>query len=240
MSYSNLQEALSGYSELGNVNELKLKDILSVHSKMFGFKPYQAFLPPVEIGSITLVDQVVLMCFLDLVAPKEVLEIGTFKGFTTRFLLENSDEKTNIKSIDLPKSAAEIISADQEEIALQDGDYNDDYLRRAQLISGEIYLAGINESQSKRLELVKADSTKLDYAKLFSHLEFAFIDGGHDYGTVKSDTENVLKVMQKGVILWHDFSSAIHSDVTSYLAQVSQERPVFHIKGSLLAFTIIQ
>ena len=155
-------------------------------------------------------------------------------------MLENSDEKTNIKSIDLPKSAAEIISADQEEIALQDGDYNDDYLRRAQLISGEIYLAGINESQSKRLELVKADSTKLDYAKLFSHLEFAFIDGGHDYGTVKSDTENVLKVMQKGVILWHDFSSAIHSDVTSYLAQVSQERPVFHIKGSLLAFTIIQ
>jgi hypothetical protein len=223
----------------GTVQAIKFKALLEPHAEEFGFREYVACPPPAEIGSITLVDQVVLLCLLDLIQPKEILEIGTYKGFSTRFLLTNSPQESIVKTVDLPSKLAERVEADNLTEALVDGDYNDDFLRREQLLGGERYLKSVAPELLAKLELVKANSVDLDYSTLFGQLEFAFIDGGHDYETVKADTNNVLSTMKRGVILWHDYASGIHSDVTKYLSELAREREIFHVSGSLIAFTLL-
>ena len=222
----------------GCINEIKLRDLLQAYAEEFGLRSYQAMFPPVEIGSITLVDQVVLISLLDMIRPRNILEIGTFKGYTTRLLLENSDIQSSLASVDLPRDATQGIAEKSLEGALKDGNYNDDFLRIRQRDDGEVYLKDLSAENLARLNLIKVDSTKIDYSDYFSSLEYAFIDGGHDYNTVKTDTEKVLDVLTEGVILWHDYSSGIHSDVTTYLQDICADMNIYHVKGSLLAFTL--
>lgn len=163
------------------------------------------------------------------------MEIGTFQGFTTNLLLSNSKAE-KVYSIDLPLKDDILIDSVDQELLLNDGNYNDDYLRRLQNSSGEVYLEKADKS---RLVLIKHDSTTLNFKSTFGDVQFAFIDGGHEYSIVKKDTENVESVMPRGVIIWHDFSSNIHSDVTEYLKKRSEKNKIFHVSGSLCAFQFV-
>ena len=41
-----------------------------------------------------------------------------------------------------------------------------------------------------------------------------------------------------GIIVWHDFNSKIHSDVSEYLSVKSKEIKIYHIENTMLAFYI--
>ena len=66
-----------------------------------------------------------------------------------------------------------------------------------------------------------------------------FVDGGHQYDVIRSDTLNALAAIKSGVIVWHDYSSSIHSDVTRYLHEHAKLNRVFHVLGSLCAFQVV-
>ena len=123
---------------------------------------------------------------------------------------------------------------------LSDGDYNDSYLRSIQNNSGEKYLRNLEKSCSKRLNLIKCDSTQLSFKDEVGPIEFAFIDGGHHRDIISKDTQNVLCQMKSGVIVWHDYSSSIHSDVTSFLLEHSEKNQLFYVSGGLCAFQIMR
>lgn len=65
-----------------------------------------------------------------------------------------------------------------------------------------------------------------------------FIDGGHEKSIVEKDTINARSIVKNGVIIWHDFGSKIHNDVSSFLLEES-DRKIFHVLGSLCAFEFI-
>ena len=65
----------------------------------------------------------------------------------------------------------------------------------------------------KKITLVKADFS-INFKDEFGSSEFVFIDGGHDHKTLSSDTEN--PIVRRGVIVWHDFGSNLHNDVSDY------------------------
>jgi hypothetical protein len=217
---------------------IKLKKLLELRSPNNLLRSFNTILPTISIGSVTLVDQIVLLCIDELVNPNTVLEIGTFQGFTTRLLATNSSA-SKIYSLDLPPLKNNFIDSPVLDKVLINGDYNDDYLRDMQNLSGEIYLNDLENKFSNKIQLIKHDSTKLNFEKSIKECEFAFIDGGHSYDIVKSDTENVKKIMSKGVIIWHDYASGIHSDVIKYLNEYALNNKIFHISGSLCAFQII-
>ena len=78
---------------------------------------------------------------------------------------------------------------------------------------------------------IYADSTTMD----FSELEFnaAFIDGGHDYDTVKSDSFNVInRIRTPGVILWHDYD--VVNPVGVFLRELAKQYVISHILGTRL------
>ena len=231
-------KSLSKEHNGNKINKIKLRKILSLIESTSLQKQIKTFFPPVEIGSITLVDQIVLLTIDELLRPNIFLEIGTFKGYTTRLMLNNS-YASMIYSIDLPKNNhINKIQFNQEKVS-KDGDYNDQYLRYIYSISNQIYLSNLPENALSRLKLIECDSRKLDFRHEIGLIDLAFIDGGHTYEIIKSDTENVMNNMKEGVIIWHDYSSDTHSDVTKYLQSISDKLKIFHIIGSLCAFTIV-
>ena len=229
---------LSESYQANSIHTIKLRNLLEMRDPLNELKQIRTLFPPIEVGSITLVDQITLLALIELVDPERILEIGTYQGYSTRLFLNNSNAQ-EIISVDLPEFSNEKEMAIDKERVLQDGDYNDDYLRLIQNKSGGKYLNGLSESERLRLKLIKCDSTKLDYKEEVGTIEFAFVDGGHHFDIVTQDTCNVINQIKSGVIVWHDYSSAIHSDVTKFLADHSKKNQVFYVLGSLCAFQII-
>ena len=129
-------------TNIPGIYEVKLRAILELaESKRVG-SSFRAHLPPVGLGSITLVDQIFLVAMLKILSPRNILEIGTFKGFTTRLLLENSSAHAIVTTVDLPKE--KILAAGEEARdetrARTDGKYNDQYLRLIHAIEGPTHL----------------------------------------------------------------------------------------------------
>ena len=64
-----------------------------------------------------------------------------------------------------------------------------------------------------------------------------FIDGGHDFATVKSDTENAFQLVRTdrpSCVLWHDYRNPEYSGLTFYLEELSKETDIFHIEDTML------
>jgi hypothetical protein len=60
-------------------------------------------------------------------------------------------------------------------------------------------------------------------------------DGGQSYQTVKSDTENILKYINKpGPVFWHDYD--VTNDVGQYLLNISNEYDIKWIKNTRLCY----
>lgn len=222
----------------GRVVDIKLRDLLKLRSQDCLLREVTMRFPPEGIGSVTLVDQIVLLCLEELVQPRSILEIGTFLGYTTALLASNSNAE-RIFSIDLPTANSSKVNEYDLLRVLADAHYNDDYLRDVQNATGEIYLDGLDEQDRNRISIIKANSTLLNFKATFGSIQFAFIDGGHNYEVVLSDTSQVLDVIDKGVIVWHDYASGIHSDVTQFLDAYARDNLVFHVTGSLCAFQIV-
>ena len=144
------------------------------------------------------------------------LEIGTFDGNTALNVAINIPEESKLITIDLPENTS--IKAK----------FNYDNL----LIEDE------NRSKKKHLNLknveqIYHDSTTLDFSKLT--FSAAFIDGGHDYKTVKTDTSNVLKYIKRpGIILWHDYD--VECEIGDLLHELAKEYSIKWIKETRLAF----
>jgi hypothetical protein len=236
-SIERIQNFVNDFSEHG-IYIIKLKDLLGLRSQENINRNIITSFPPEGVGSVTLVDQIVLLCLDELLQPESILEIGTFQGFTTKLFAMNSMAKI-IYSVDLPFKEEKIIVNPKLDVVLTDGDYNDNYLRDVQNQSGALYLEGLQPEQINVVRLIKQDSTNINFSDAFGNIDLCFIDGGHHYDIVKSDTENALSVMRKGIIVWHDFSSTIHSDVTRYLSERSINNCIFHVSGSLCAFQLI-
>jgi Methyltransferase domain len=227
----------NAYDKTG-IHSIKLRNLLELRAVENEVKQIKTMFPPIEIGSITLVDQITLLSLIELVNPEKILEIGTYQGYSTRLFVENSDAK-EIMTIDLPPLVSMMGSEVDHEKVLQEGDYNDEYLRSVQNQTGAKYLNGVNSVDFDRVRLIKSDSTKLNFNECVGPIQFAFIDGGHSYDIVKQDTNNVINQIKSGIVVWHDYSSTIHSDVTKFLGEYSSSNQIFYVQGGLCAFQII-
>ncbi|MDA8535756.1 class I SAM-dependent methyltransferase [Alphaproteobacteria bacterium] len=219
------------------INDIRLRDLLTVREDINDDPFIRSMFPPIGMGSITLVDQIVLLALAQIITPKKIIEVGTFLGFTTSLLSMNTS--ANIVSIDLPQSSDLKELKYNEELIEIDGNHNDDFLRKQQAIEGEMYLEFLTKEERKRVELIKADSTTIDFKGEFGRADFVFIDGGHEKSIVEKDTINARSLVNEGVIIWHDFGSRIHNDVTEFLKQQSGHH-IFHVIGSLCAFEFVK
>ena len=206
-------------------------------------REFSLIFPPVTIGSPSIFEVSIISLFVRLIAPHKIVEIGTYTGYTTAILAKNSRENAVIVSIDLPTgNYLDQFNAISNDTLLNNWEMNDNFLRQRQSDSGELYISGLASCYASKIELIKADSTRLshDHFIRLANTEIFFIDGGHSLETVKSDTNIALaSIASSGVILWHDYGSSIHCEVTDYIDKfLSSEHTILHIRGTSLALLI--
>ena len=220
--------------------QIKPRVIFEAFESKFGkLQSNSLIVPPSEIGSLTLLETTCLLCLAKLANAENIFEFGTFLGLTTANLAKNLP--SNIYSLDLPKTRLHRPSNQyQFESVMTDDEINDDYLRSVQAEAGEIYLESLGKHDREKITLIKENS--LEFSPLKSNLPeigLIFIDGGHTHDVITSDTANARQMLSKqiGVIVWHDFLSNIHHEVSEYLFADTTREVKVHIQSTLLAFT---
>jgi len=186
------------------------------------------FMPPAQgAGSLTTIESVMLLKLLRCVEPTFIFEFGTYKGYTTRLLLENLPESNveceRIYTLDLPEI---------DNIAFQGGDKN---LALEALNFKRKYL---NSSKKNLVKQIFQDSMTLDAAQYTKKFQYIFVDANHEVSYVKKDTENSLKMLadSPSCIIWHDYGNHEFPQLTQYLDDLASDLTLYHVEGTMLAF----
>lgn len=200
-------------------------------------------IPSSLLGSVTMLEAAIMVSLLKLFEPRSILEFGTFLGFSTSLLLENSGE-SEVVSIDLPDDifVPKAVQEYSDEQLHASDRMNDEYLRWIQSTRGHPFLEGMADRDRQRLTLIKADSRTIPVSSLqiCGPPDFTFIDGGHDRETVESDTTKTIAAMEgNGIVVWHDFESAIHSEVTRFLLDWAEAPQLVVVESSLIAIAFL-
>tara|TARA_B100000214_G_scaffold348956_1_gene301435 strand:+ start:833 stop:1648 length:816 start_codon:yes stop_codon:yes gene_type:complete len=247
-----LEEVIETAVELANALRSKTNGIFTIKPKVLFSKIEFAFPEPTDmklqvpssgIGSITLLEASALVSLLRLTSPKRIFEFGTFLGYSTALFVRNAPNQSAVYSIDLGDEVDQYTDAGSysRQDLVTDDEKNDNYLRYVQGTRGPHYLRTLSEVEEERLHLLHGDSRKLDTAAnaLEGTVDFVFVDGGHDMETIVSDTRKAEEMIGKsGVIVWHDFASGIHSDVTDFLKTYANTHVVLHVQHTMLAFAL--
>lgn len=140
---------------------------------------------------------------------KRIFEFGTYRGQTTCGLAAVCKD-AQIYTLNLPP---------------------DDDPRYAPFIG--MYIA--RSPDRDRITQIFSDSRTFDTTPYRESMDYIFIDGDHSYEGVKNDTEKALQLLKPGgIIVWHDYA-AKSPGVLEYLAEFSQDRPLFRIRKTCLA-----
>ena len=139
-------------------------------------------------GYVSILELVILSAIISRTDEKQnILEIGTFDGKTTINLARNT--KNIVYTLDLP--------LDMNENLFNYNDFDKNLIKNRDSSKNEL-------NNFNNIKSIYCDSTKFDFSSI--DYSVAFIDGGHDYKTVKSDTKNIIETIKKpGIILWHDY-----------------------------------
>ena len=168
-------------------------------------------------GQTSKLELLILVAFAKTLKNGEnFLEIGTFDGNTALNCALNLNQNSKFITIDLPENAIPT---------------SEHLVYDADLIKNEQRSNKKSENLDNVVQIY-SDSTKFDFSKL--DFKIAFIDGGHDYNTVKLDTQNVMNNINKnGIVLWHDYD--VVNPVGDFLHSISNEYKIYRIQGTRIA-----
>jgi len=166
-----------------------------------------------------------LCLMVSIIGAKRILEIGTSDGNTTINLVANAAAGATITTIDLPTDWT--------------GKYG---IAVPETLNNVTCRSAVGRQFRKSkyetaITQILGDSAAIDFAALKGPFDFAFIDGCHYYGYVRSDTEKCEQCMRDGgVIVWHDYGMI--NDVSRAVDEWSESRgiPVNVISATRLAF----
>jgi hypothetical protein len=203
----------------------KIQPIPSISSEKIvnSGNPISLLNPSVRNGNVSYLELLILASMVSMTRPKNLLEIGTFDGNTTLQIALNAPN-SKVHTIDLPSDGATTAVP----IEQNDLQYVIDSEKKKRKYLG----TPVEQNIVQHL----GDSTNYDFNLFLQDgpIDFCFIDGGHSYECVKSDTENTLNVMsQNGVILWHDYNPN-WPGVYQFLNELSSSLPLRRFEGTNL------
>lgn len=178
------------------------------------------------------------LCKICLVArwldPAVIFEIGTYNGLSTLQLALNAPHAT-VFTLDIAPDSLEAVTLDIGEI--------DRHLaRKTGAFAFAVGCKFANTTASARIRQLWGNSTTFDFSPYAGSCNLVFIDAGHTYNYVMSDTRRALSLLdprREGVILWHDYDQVLHPDVTRCLCDLAAEGlKICHLRNTNLAICL--
>lgn len=142
--------------------------------------------------------------------PQVVVEIGTYRGFTTMHLGRNTGDTCRIFTVDLPPAIA----------AKHSSEFSDPQLVRSAFSMERVFVG------DPKITQILQDSTTVEWERVLDRpVDFAFVDASHLYEHVRKDTETIMKVLAPdGLVVWHDYRPVeIRRGVKRYLDELHRK-----------------
>ncbi len=161
----------------------------------------------------------------------KIFEFGTCSGKTTYLMALNSPEDSEIISVTLkPENLGNIEKNNQ-----------DNKISYRNIINESIYKNFLftGSKFENKIKVIFQNSLDFDETQYTNFFDLIFIDGGHTYSVVKSDTQKAFKMINKnGIILWHDYvpEKTSSKDVVKLINEISKKNRIFRIKDTSLCY----
>ena len=173
--------------------------------------------------------------FLDIIQkknPRIFLEIGIFHGVTARnvceLMFKNHGDNFNYIGIDIFDNS---IAYDKEVVPSKtfNNPFKNFYFRYIKK-QNPYSLIAVEDLLSKfknNIKIIQGDTNQILHEISLKNVDFIFIDGGHDYKTVKNDLEQSFKMInKKGTILCDDWNLSQAMGVREAIKDFSKEQNV--------------
>ena len=144
--------------------------------------------------------------------PKIFLEIGVFHGVTARNICEllYQTHKNDFKYIGLDLFAE---NEENKNEVIPNNTFNNPlkkiyfkYIKKQNPYSLEA-VRDLLKKFEKNVHLIQGNSNKVLKKIDMSKIDYVFLDGGHEYNTVKNDLDNCIEVIKKGgTVLCDDYN----------------------------------
>lgn len=160
-------------------------------------------------GSLSPYELKILTTIVKASNAKNILEIGTFEGRTSLNIASNMNNNARLYTMDLPQEIC------------------------TDFIVGNIYK---NSEVKDKIVQIHSNSKHFDFSKL-PNMDLIFIDGGHSYEEVLSDTKNAINILKKnGIIIWDDIDNC-HLGPTEAVYSLSKKNnfDFYLISGTKMA-----
>lgn len=209
-------------------------DLVELQSLLHGPDPRLDMKFSRQYGNILFDEALAIAYMVQAIAPRKLFEIGTFDGYSTWHLARNSPADAVIHTLNLPPDAslrdyAHIYSLTE---------YHDDVRTHESLGGGGVGRIYRESDVASKVRQHYGNSLDFDFAPFRGGMEFIFIDGGHSYRHIESDTRNALMMLAgHGIIVWHDYNVQ-HRDVRHFLTTLSRSHKLRHIAGTRLVFLL--
>ena len=164
--------------------------------------------------------------------PKSFLEIGVFHGVTARnvceLMFKNHGDDFNYTGIDIFDDSNnyknEVVPSKTFNNPIKTFYFK--YIKKQNPYS-LIAVEDLLSKFKKNIKLIEGDTNKIFHNINLKSIDFIFIDGGHDYKTVKNDLEQSYKIINKtGTILCDDWNLSQALGVREAIKDFSKERNV--------------
>ncbi|RLB89430.1 MAG: hypothetical protein DRH10_05975 [Deltaproteobacteria bacterium] len=180
-------------------------------------------------GCISALERYIMAQLIKYFKPDIIVEIGTFRGSTTRVILDNMEPTSRVYTVDLPadyRSSQKDFLSDERLIKHRKvgADYADHPL------SGNV------------VQILGDTFEPATWEKLPDNIDFVFIDASHSYEAVHNDTDKIRpKLKNNAVVLWHDYTEGESMDrgVGKYIREMMKKHSdVFVCENTSFAIRI--
>jgi len=162
---------------------------------------------------------------------KKIFEFGTCSGKTTYLMALNSPEDSEIISLTLKPENLENIEKNNQDNKISYRNIINESIYKNFLFTGSKF--------ENKIKVIFQNSLDFDETQYTNFFDLIFIDGGHTYSVVKSDTQKAFKMINKnGIILWHDYvpGKTSSKDVVKLINEISKKNRIFTIKDTSLCY----
>ena len=164
--------------------------------------------------------------------PKTFLEIGVFHGVTARnvceLMFKNHGDNFNYIGIDIFYNS-DVYEKEVVPSKTFNNPFKTFYFRylKKQNPYSLIAVEDLLSKFKKNIKIIQGDTNKILHEINIKNIDFIFIDGGHDYKTVKNDLEQSYKMINKnGTILCDDWNLSQALGVRNAIKDFSKEQNV--------------
>ena len=161
----------------------------------------------------------------------KIFEFGTCSGKTTYLMALNSPEDSEIISLTLKPENLENIEKNNQDNKISYRNIMNESIYKNFLFTGSKF--------ENKIKVIFQNSLDFDETQYTNFFDLIFIDGGHTYSVVKSDTQKAFKMINKnGIILWHDYvpGKTSSKDVVKLINEISKKNRIFTIKDTSLCY----